>query len=103
MVYGLQKGQAQPHVYSDDIAKIKIPILAKKTREKIIEEVSLIEEKELVAIQSINAISAQIQELFEATQNKADKSFRLSNQNNFKLSIGKRVLSSDLIKIRVSQ
>ncbi len=98
LVYGLQKGQAQPHVYSDDIAKIKIPILAKKTREKIIEEVSLIEEKELVAIQSINAISAQIQELFEATQNKADKSFRLSNQNNFKLSIGKRVLSSDLIK-----
>jgi len=35
---------------------------------------------------------------FLKRHNKADKSFRLSNQDKFKLSIGKRVLSSDLTK-----
>ena len=98
LIYGLQKGQAQPHVYSADIAKIKIPILEKEIRKKIVEEINLIEEKERVTIQSINIVSAHIHELFEEAQNKADKSFRLSNQDKFKLSIGKRVLSSDLTK-----
>lgn len=98
LIYGLQKGQAQPHVYGDDIAKIKIPIPQKDIQRKIVEEINLIEEKEQIAIKTVNTLSIQIQKLFEAAQKKANQPFRLSNQDKFKLSIGKRVLSSDLTK-----
>lgn len=97
LIYGLQKGQAQPHVYGNDVAKIKVPIFSKEIQKKIIEEIKNVEETERVALQSINILSAQIQKLFEVAQKKANQSVRLSNQDKFKLSIGKRVLSSDLI------
>ena len=45
LVYGLQKGQAQPHVYGDDIAKIKIPVPPIDIQKKIVEEIELIENK----------------------------------------------------------
>ena len=98
LIYELQKGQAQPHVYKDDVAKIKIPILSKKIQNKIIEEIKVVEETEWRALRLINTLSTQIQTLFETAQKKANQSFRLSNQDKFKLSIGKRVLSSDLTK-----
>ncbi len=98
MVYGLQKGQAQPHVYGDDVAKIKIPIPSKEIQKKIIEEIKVIEEAEQVALQLIETLSIKIQELFEVAQKQAERLFRLSNRDKFKLSIGKRVLSSDLTK-----
>jgi len=98
LIYELQKGQAQPHVYGNDIAKIKIPILSREIQREIIEEIKTVEEKEQMAIQSITTLSTQIRELFEAAQKKANQTFRLSNQDKFKLFIGKRVLSSDLTK-----
>jgi len=98
LVYGLQKGQAQPHVYGDDVAKIKIPIPSKEIQKKIIEEIKVIEEAEQVALQLIETLSIKIQELFEVAQKQADRLFRLSNRDKFKLSIGKRVLSSELTK-----
>ncbi len=98
LVYGLQKGQAQPHVYGDDVAKIKIPIPSKEIQKKIIEEIKVIEEAEQVALQLIETLSIKIQELFEVAQKQAERLFRLSNRDKFKLSIGKRVLSSDLTK-----
>ncbi|MBI2079206.1 N-6 DNA methylase, partial [Candidatus Micrarchaeota archaeon] len=42
-LYGLQKGNAQPHVYKTDMKKVKIPIVQMKIQEKIIEEVEKIE------------------------------------------------------------
>ena len=41
-IYALQKGQAQPHVYGEDIAKIKIPLPSKDIQEKIITEIEAI-------------------------------------------------------------
>lgn len=43
LVYQLQKGQAQPHVYGDDIAKIKTPVPPKDIQEKIISDIETIE------------------------------------------------------------
>jgi type I restriction enzyme M protein len=44
--YQLQRGQAQPHVYGNDIEKVKIPSFTdKKIIQKILNEIELLEEK----------------------------------------------------------
>lgn len=44
--YQLQRGQAQPHVYGNDIEKVKIPLLSdSKTAKKIVKEIEVLEEK----------------------------------------------------------
>ncbi len=45
VIYKLQRGQAQPHVYGDDLAKIKIPFPKQETQEKIIKEIDELEKK----------------------------------------------------------
>jgi type I restriction enzyme M protein len=42
-LYKLQRGQAQPHVYKEDLEKVKIPILDKKTAASILSEIKKIE------------------------------------------------------------
>ena len=42
-LYQLQKGQAQPHVYKDDLEKIKIPLPPKDIQEKIVKEIENLE------------------------------------------------------------
>lgn len=44
-IYELQRGQAQPHVYGDDLEKIKIPIIKKGKQQVIINEINNIEIK----------------------------------------------------------
>ncbi len=44
-IYGLQRGQAQPHVYGDDLANIKIPLPTKERQKKIVSEIEKLEEK----------------------------------------------------------
>ena len=44
-IYNLQRGQAQPHVYKDDIEKIKIPIFDKQQAKQAIDEIEQLEEK----------------------------------------------------------
>lgn len=46
LFYTLQRGQAQPHVYSSDIEKLKIPFPSKIIQEKIIKETLVLEQKE---------------------------------------------------------
>ena len=42
----MQRGQAQPHVYKDDLAKIKIPLPLKNIQEKIIKETENLDKKQ---------------------------------------------------------
>ncbi|MDR0725967.1 MAG: N-6 DNA methylase [Prevotellaceae bacterium] len=44
-IYKLQRGQAQPHVYKEDIEKIKLPAFNEKQTEKIVSEIETLEEK----------------------------------------------------------
>lgn len=44
-IYKLQRGQAQPHVYGDDLERIKIPLPPKAIQEKIVKEIKNLEEK----------------------------------------------------------
>jgi len=59
-IYGLQKGQAQPHVYGDDIAKIKIPIPPKEIQEKIIAEINKVDKATVDATLSIDTKTSEI-------------------------------------------
>lgn len=55
-IYGLQEGQAQPHVYGGDIARIKMPRITIFEQRKILEKIEKIEakrgelEKEIIKI-----------------------------------------------------
>ncbi len=95
-IYRLQKGQAQPHVYSEDIAKIKIPLPPKEIQRKIVSEIEKIETKGKLAKDRITKNTGEIEKLFEAAYKTASTRYRLSDNDAFSLSIGKRVLEHDL-------
>lgn len=62
-IYGLQKGQAQPHVYGEDIAKIKIPLPPKEVQEKIIYEIEDIENAAATCVGKIIDIKNKIESI----------------------------------------
>ena len=45
-IYGLQRGQAQPHVYGEDLANMKIPLPPLEIQQKIVSEIEVLEAKE---------------------------------------------------------
>ncbi len=53
-IYSLQRGQAQPHVYGEDLENIKIPLPPKKIQEIILEDINELEQK-----QKINKLEIQ--------------------------------------------
>lgn len=61
--YQLQRGQAQPHVYKDDIEKVKIPVLNKNLAFKILEKISLLEKKSKTIV--INDLDEQIKKIIK--------------------------------------
>lgn len=52
-IYGLQRGQAQPHVYGDDLANVKIPLPPIDIQQKIVAEIEVLELKEKIAKEEI--------------------------------------------------
>lgn len=64
-IYELQRGQAQPHVYSEDIAKIKIPLLQKDIQGKIVEEINVIDVNLSEAKNKIESISKSITDIID--------------------------------------
>ena len=98
VVYDLQKGNAQPHVYSDDIKKIKIPLPPIDIQQKIVAEVEKNEQKKKKIITKISVTNNKIYELLNNLYVSATSKIRLGDTSIFELSIGKRVLNSDLIE-----
>ena len=45
-IYKLQRGQAQPHVYADDLSKVKIPLPPLDIQQKIVAEIEALEKQE---------------------------------------------------------
>ena len=58
-VYNLQRGQAQPHVYGDDLAKIKIPLPPKYIQDKIVSEIEILEENEKKAVEKVQRLNVE--------------------------------------------
>lgn len=65
-VYQLQRGQAQPHVYADDLAKIKIPLPPKDIQEKIIAEIEVLEQQEQKAVEEIEKLRGEITGFYDS-------------------------------------
>jgi type I restriction enzyme M protein len=62
--YSLQRGQAQPHVYANDLAKIKIPLPPKDIQEKIVAEIEELERQEEAGKEKLKEITSIISQLF---------------------------------------
>jgi type I restriction enzyme M protein len=71
-IYFLQRGQAQPHVYGDDLARIKIPLPSKNIQEKIVKEVEKIEKNEEENKKKIEVLEDEVETILETVfrQNK---------------------------------
>ena len=95
-VFELQKGAAQPHVYPDDIGKLLIPNADENTQNSIVEECEKIDLECESAKSEIENCKSQIEELFETSQRNATLNYKLSNKDVFDISIGRRILSTEI-------
>lgn len=77
VVYDLQKGNAQPHVYIDDIKKIRIPLPPLDIQQKIVDEIEEIEKKNLVLEKNIQKLNTQKNVLISSAT--TFKQFRLGD------------------------
>lgn len=78
---------------------VKIPVPPLDIQEKIIAECEELEEKYENTRMKIEDYRAQIQKIFEDLEVlKNDGGYKLSDSNNFSLSIGKRILQKELTK-----
>lgn len=96
-MYHLQRGQAQPHVYAEDIAKVKIPLPSKDSKIQIINKINDFDKKSDIIVRKIHDINTEINNLFIEANKLADTLYRLSDTDRFAVSIGKRVVTHDLI------
>ena len=98
VLYKLQRGQAQPHVYAEDLKKIQIPLPPKEIQQQIVDEISEIEKQVSLAKERISKLENTIEQYFETSYNNSSNIIRLSDSKVFNVSIGKRVLSYDIKK-----
>ncbi|MBU1758075.1 N-6 DNA methylase [Patescibacteria group bacterium] len=82
---------------SNVINDIKIPLPPKNIQEKIVREIEVFEKEENAAKTKIESQKAKIESLFKSTLSNARISYRLSDNSIFDISIGKRVLNSELL------
>ena len=69
-IYSLQRGQAQPHVYSDDLSNVKIPLPPKDIQEKIVAEIEVLEEKEKKAKEEVEGLKNEIKNIYLSSKSK---------------------------------
>jgi hypothetical protein len=96
-IYYLQKGAAQPHVYPDDIAELLIPQIDEKLMKKVVSECKKVDEEYNTSRMAAEEYRRKIVQVFENLQViTGGGKLKLSNQNIFDISIGKRVLNSEV-------
>ncbi len=75
---------------------IKIPLPPKEIQEKIVSECEAIDQATEQAQQTIDEAKKAIEDGFIEANSKADKTLKLSNSDIFEVSIGKRVIASEI-------
>lgn len=99
IIASLKKGAAQPHVYPDDIKNIPIPIAPVEIQKNIVFECETVEKKCNELKKTIEDYKNKINEIFKRDNLLANTTeVRLNDTNKFKLSIGNRVLKSELLE-----
>ena len=87
---------AQPNLNAEKIKNFKIPLPPKEIQEKIVSEIEILEKKEEKALKEIKTKKEEIENKFTDSISKANTVYRLSDDDIFEVSIGKRVLSRDI-------
>lgn len=95
-IYKLQRGQAQPHVYKDDLEIIKVPLPEKEIQEKILEEIEVLEKKERDSNKKIKQLREYRENKYSEIISSSKIKVRLADSDIFEISIGKRVLKGDI-------
>ena len=72
-IYGLQRGQAQPHVYAEDLSIIQIPLPPKGMQQKIVSEIDVLEKKETEAKEKIEKLKKSIYNLMNTADNSKEE------------------------------
>lgn len=73
LLFNLQKGAAQPHVYANDLKQIKIPILPTSVQNKIVAECQIIDIEALEAKEKIDELKEDINEIVASIDGKLVK------------------------------
>jgi type I restriction enzyme M protein len=81
---------------SSIINDVKIPLPPLEIQQKIVSEIEILEKNEAEAKGKIEKGKEQIGKYFSELDNNANKILRLSNNDIFEVSIGKRVLSDEV-------
>lgn len=63
IIYWLQRWQAQPHVYWDDLALVKIPLPPKNIQEKIVFEIEVLEKEEQENKEKVENLKSEIEKI----------------------------------------
>ena len=78
VLYDMQRGQAQPHVYGEDLDKLRLPILKNGAREKILIEIGKLEKTESETRSQILAKRLSISHLVNSEISKSDERIRFN-------------------------
>lgn len=98
-IYYLQKGSAQPHVYPDDLKLIQVPNVDEDLQKKIVFECEKVDEEYNNSRMTVEEYKKKIAEVFERLEvisHQGGVTYRLSDSYKFTISIGKRVLNSEV-------
>ncbi len=85
-VYKLQRGQAQPHVYADDLSKVKIPLPPLDIQKKIVSEIEKIEQEEQKANETILEFRQEIKNKIGIVQGESKKLRQLCKYSDKRIS-----------------
>ena len=95
-IYKLARGSAQPHVYPEDLKKFPIPVPPLEIQDKIIKKTDQLDQQYQNSRMKIEEYRKRIQKIFENLDViGGGETYKLSS-NIFSLSIGKRVLDTEL-------
>lgn len=91
-------GSIQYNLSKDDLLNFKIPLPPLDIQKKIVSEIEVFETKGEKTKEEIEKYKKTILNLFNQAESKADKIIRLSDENIFQVSIGKRVLKNEFVE-----
>lgn len=90
-------GVAQPGLSVENLNKVKIPLPPMVVQNQIVEKCEAVDQEVVQARKTLEEAKKEIELLFEEAFEQSNQSYRLSNGDNFDVSIGKRVLKKDIL------
>lgn len=91
-------GISQPNLNAKQFASFEIPLPDMKTQKVLVDECSIIEQQYIKCLDEIVSCRKQLDGIVNESLDKATTDLRLDNEQVFNLSIGRRVLKSELKK-----